>query len=156
MKFIKNMLYLHWEELKMSKKPWLKMPSIYGKNEINSFDIPMSDNEIQQNFDNIKKILKGKSMIDYVGANTIYSYLFHFVADNFDTDNKKVIVNYLDPKLEPSELEEHMLSDYLVVSADLPEDIIENVSKSLTGKKQIIIGTLYKEDELVDNPGLHR
>lgn len=156
MKFIKNMLYLHWEELKMSKKPWLKMPSIYGKNEISSFDIPMSDNEIQQNFDNIKKILKGKSMIDYVGSNTIYSYLFHFVADNFDTDNKKVIVNYLDPKLEPSELEEHMLSDYLVVSADLPEDIIGNVSKSLTGKKQIIIGTLYKEDELVDNPGLHR
>lgn len=135
----------------MSEKPWLDIPNINGKNETHNFrNISLSDSEIQQNFNNIKNILEGKTSIDYVGANTVYSYLFNFVANN-----KKVVVNYLDPRVEPTELVEHMVSDSLVVS-ELPEDIVRNISKNLTGKKQIIIGNLYKENELVNNSGMHR
>ena len=135
----------------MSEKPWLGIPNINGKNENHNFgNISLSDNEIQQNFNNIKTILEGKTSIDYVGTNNVYSYLFNFVANN-----KKVVVNYLDPRLEPSELAEHMVSDSLVVS-ELPEDIVGNISKNLNGKKQIIIGNLYKENELVNNSGMHR
>ena len=47
------------------------------------------------NFGYIKIILEERKSVDYVGVNTVYPYLFKFVANN-----KKAVVNYLNSRVE--------------------------------------------------------
>lgn len=122
--------------------------------EKSGFDLPnlnrfFREEEIQQNFNNINKILEGKEKIDYMGINTIYSYMFVSVARQ-----KKVIVQYIDPRIDPAEIERTMCSDSLVVSG-LSEDTMEKISQSLNGKKNIIVGRVYMNIELGNNSGMH-
>lgn len=48
-------------------------------------------------FGYIKIILEERKSVDYVGVNTVYPYLFKFVANN-----KKAVVNYLNSRVESS------------------------------------------------------
>ncbi len=134
----------------MSEKPWLDIPKVSEKNEIHNLgNSELSDSEIQQNLHDIGKILEGKESIDFAGSNGMYSYMFNFVAKN-----KKILVKYIDPRLDPTEIANSMISDTLVV-AELPEEITENITNGLSDKKNVIIGTLYKE-ELVNDSGFHK
>ena len=130
----------------MREKPWLDIPK---ENKIYHFGNEISYSEIQQNLHDIGKILEGKESIDFVGGNGLYLGLFNNVAQN-----KKVRVQYIDPRLAPTEIENSMISDILVV-AELPEEIIKKITNGLSDKKNVIIGTLYKE-ELVDDSSFHK
>lgn len=85
--------------------------------------------------------MEGKELLDFVGSNGIYSLLFNMVLRN-----KKVLVNYINPKSNPSEIEQHMIYDSLVV-ADLPDGITKNIVDALEGKKNVIVGSLCKDEE---------
>jgi hypothetical protein len=130
----------------MREKPWLDIPK---ENKIYHFGNEISYSEIQQNLHDIGKILEGKESIDFVGGNGLYLDLFNNVAQN-----KKVRVQYIDPRLAPTEIENSMISDILVV-AELPEEITKKITNGLSDKKNVIIGTLYKE-ELVDDSSFHK
>ncbi len=133
------------------KQPWLNASMDNEKNEVHDFGgVSLSDSEIQQNLLNIGKILEGKESIDFIGSNGMYSYMFNFVEQN-----KKVLVKYIDPRLDPTEIASSMISDTLVV-AELPEEITENIINELSDKKNVIVGTLYKEEELVNDSSFHK
>ena len=130
----------------MREKTWLDIPK---ENKIHYFGNEIRYSEIQQNLHNIGEILEGKESIDFAGGNGLYLDLFNNVAQN-----KNVHVQYIDPRLAPTEIENSMISDTLVV-AELPEEITKNIINGLSDKKNVIIGTLYKE-ELVDDSSFHK
>ena len=130
-------------------KSWLNTSMDNGKNKVYFGNTKLSYREIQQNLHDISEILEGRESIDFAGSYGMYSGLFNYVAQN-----KKVRVQYIDPRLEPTEIENSMISDTLVV-AELPEEITQNITNWLSDKKNVIIGTLYKE-ELVDYSSSHK
>ncbi len=135
----------------INKPAWLREPKVDEKNEVHNFGgVSLSDNEIKQNLLNIGKILEGKESIDFVGSNGMYSNMFNVVAQN-----KKILVNHFDPRLDSSEIANNMISDTLVV-AELSDEITDNITKSLAGKKNVVVGTLYKDEELVNESGLSK
>ncbi len=102
--------------------------------------VSISDKEIGQTVSDIVKILAGKEQIDTIGSNGPYKFIFNTIASE-----RNVVVNNLDPRMDPTEIEGHMLTDTLVISG-LPDDITEKISNSLANRKTVIVGKLYKDE----------
>ena len=109
----------------------------------------LSVSELTQNINNIKDILAGRSVIDFIGTNGLYKTLFEMVAKN-----RKVTINLIDPSIDVTLIESNMYTDSLII-ADLPHYKIDEIVNCVSGKKEIILGDLYIK-EAIENSELRK
>ena len=87
----------------------------------------------------------GVDCVDYIGFNEEYLMWLKKSGFNF---------NYIDPSIDPSEIESKMVSNILL-AADIPDDLIDKIKANLSDTKKVYIRKIVDRSKMFPEESRH-